>query len=269
MKKLLYTLFAVSIIFSACEEDTPAPSANNNNNNNSISGCTNSAAPNYDASAVTDDGSCILPPQLQPGLQLGDFHLDGTIFYLDGLGGGMVFKNTMFLACNYSPSFNWTGLCTKSTNTLNTLGSGEDNTINMYNNHNTISMDYGLNTLLHNCFSFGWHIPSLDEVVELYNYGTEPYWDSINHPGEIRGWGYGYSMTFGNETYTTYGNEAPGQFLGSNIISSSQATTTEFYAVPFISGNPAPVIENKCSINFNVNPNTNDYYYRLIGVKYF
>ena len=33
MKKLLYTLLAVSLIFSACEEDTPLPTANNNGNN--------------------------------------------------------------------------------------------------------------------------------------------------------------------------------------------------------------------------------------------
>tara|TARA_B100000902_G_scaffold332370_1_gene330311 strand:- start:270 stop:746 length:477 start_codon:yes stop_codon:yes gene_type:complete len=30
MKKLLYIFAAISIIFSACEEDTPAPSTNNN-----------------------------------------------------------------------------------------------------------------------------------------------------------------------------------------------------------------------------------------------
>ena len=33
MKKLLYTLLAVSLIFSACEEDTPLPAPNNNGNN--------------------------------------------------------------------------------------------------------------------------------------------------------------------------------------------------------------------------------------------
>ena len=33
MKKLLYTLLAVLIIFSACEEDTPAPAPNNNGSN--------------------------------------------------------------------------------------------------------------------------------------------------------------------------------------------------------------------------------------------
>mgnify|MGYP006084080487 CR=1 len=60
MKKLLYTLLAVSIIFSACEEDTPLPAANNNTNNN------NSA------------------------LAIGDTHQGGFIFYLDGNGGGLV-----------------------------------------------------------------------------------------------------------------------------------------------------------------------------------
>ena len=35
MKKLLYTLLAVSIIFSACEEEDAAPTNTNNNGNNS------------------------------------------------------------------------------------------------------------------------------------------------------------------------------------------------------------------------------------------
>tara|TARA_B110000240_G_C13218490_1_gene333566 strand:- start:41 stop:619 length:579 start_codon:yes stop_codon:yes gene_type:complete len=51
MKKLLYTFIAVSIIFSACEEDTPLPSTNNNNNNSA--------------------------------LVIGDFHQGGIIFWLD------------------------------------------------------------------------------------------------------------------------------------------------------------------------------------------
>jgi hypothetical protein len=34
MKKLLYTFLAVSIIFSACEEEDAAPTNTNNNNNN-------------------------------------------------------------------------------------------------------------------------------------------------------------------------------------------------------------------------------------------
>tara|TARA_B100001142_G_scaffold244427_1_gene243723 strand:+ start:768 stop:1379 length:612 start_codon:yes stop_codon:yes gene_type:complete len=58
MKKLLYTLLAVSIIFSACkkEEDEPNNSGNNNNS----------------------------------ALAIGDFDQGGVIFYLDGNGGGLV-----------------------------------------------------------------------------------------------------------------------------------------------------------------------------------
>ena len=55
MKKLLYTLLAVTLVFSACkkeEEDsffTP-PTV--------LSGCTDAIATNYDATATSDDGSC-------------------------------------------------------------------------------------------------------------------------------------------------------------------------------------------------------------------
>ena len=58
MKKLLYTLLAVSLIFSACEEDTPLPAANNNNNNSALA--------------------------------IGDTHQGGIIFWLDGNGGGLI-----------------------------------------------------------------------------------------------------------------------------------------------------------------------------------
>ena len=55
MKKLIYTLLAVSIIFAACKKEdevtTPVtPSA--------ISGCMDAIATNYDATATSDDGSC-------------------------------------------------------------------------------------------------------------------------------------------------------------------------------------------------------------------
>ena len=56
MKKL-FTFLAMSIIFSACEEDTPLPAPNNNNNS---------------------------------ALDIGDSHQGGIIFYLDGNGGGLI-----------------------------------------------------------------------------------------------------------------------------------------------------------------------------------
>ena len=56
MKKLIYTLLAVSILFAACKKEdevtTPVtPSV--------LSGCTDAIATNYDVTATSDDGSCI------------------------------------------------------------------------------------------------------------------------------------------------------------------------------------------------------------------
>ena len=54
MKKLIYTLLAVSIIFAACkkeEDDSIIPSV--------VDGCTDATATNYNNSATNDDGSCI------------------------------------------------------------------------------------------------------------------------------------------------------------------------------------------------------------------
>ena len=53
MKKTLYILFAVSILFTACEkeDETLTPVV--------INGCTDSIASNYDATATSDDGSCM------------------------------------------------------------------------------------------------------------------------------------------------------------------------------------------------------------------
>jgi len=55
MKKLIYTILSVSIIFAACKKEeeviTPTPSE--------VSGCTDPNATNYNPSATVDDGSCV------------------------------------------------------------------------------------------------------------------------------------------------------------------------------------------------------------------
>jgi len=54
MKNYLYLFLVVSVIFTSCkkeEDENPTPTV--------ITGCTNLNAVNYDASAQSDDGSCI------------------------------------------------------------------------------------------------------------------------------------------------------------------------------------------------------------------
>jgi hypothetical protein len=48
-----------------------------------VNGCTDPTAPNYNALANTDDGSCTY-------LAIGDTHQGGIVFYLDGNGGGLI-----------------------------------------------------------------------------------------------------------------------------------------------------------------------------------
>jgi len=54
MKKLIYALLAVYIVFSTCKKEegivTPPPIV--------INGCMDVLATNYNSSATTDDGSC-------------------------------------------------------------------------------------------------------------------------------------------------------------------------------------------------------------------
>ena len=56
MKKLLYTFLAVSLIFSACEEEDIVPTVSAPT---IVNGCMDPAANNYNSSATNDDGSCI------------------------------------------------------------------------------------------------------------------------------------------------------------------------------------------------------------------
>ena len=60
MKRILYILLTISIVFSACKKEDPevvAPTV--------VNGCTDPNALNYDALANTDDGSCNYPPSFE------------------------------------------------------------------------------------------------------------------------------------------------------------------------------------------------------------
>ena len=94
MKKILYTFLAVSIIFAACkkeEDEVVAPTV--------ISGCTDAIATNYDATATTDDGSCIY------SIVGGAWITDSEVVDIHAIVsmGGMVVMDTSFTETETNP----------------------------------------------------------------------------------------------------------------------------------------------------------------------
>ena len=133
MKKLLYTLLAVSIIFSACEEDTPLPAPNNNNNNNSA-------------------------------LAIGDTHQGGIIFYLDASGGGLVAAPS-----DQSSDAEWGCYGTAISGADGTgIGTGAQNTIDIEAGCTTsgTAADICANLTLGGYSD--WFLPSIDECKEMH-----------------------------------------------------------------------------------------------------
>jgi len=163
---------------------------------NCISGCTDSLALNYDANALIDDGSCIIPfsnfpdsisacdsvqicvdsiaggsylwdtsnipPPLTPAI--GDTYQGGLVFYLDGNGGGLISAPS-----NQSTGAEW--------GCYGTLISGADGTAIGTGSQNTIDIELGCATpgtaadLCTNLTLGGysdWFLPSKDELREMY-----------------------------------------------------------------------------------------------------
>ena len=131
MKKLLYTILAVSIIFSACEEDTPLPAPNNNNS----------------------------------ALAIGDTHQGGIIFYLDGNGGGLLSA----LPISYFNEVEWGcyGTLLSGEDGI-VIGTGAQNTINIEAECNTpgTAADICANLTLGGYSD--WFLPSKDELNQMY-----------------------------------------------------------------------------------------------------
>ena len=184
MKKLLYTLLAVSIIFSACEEDTPLPAPNNNNNS---------------------------------ALAIGDSHQGGIIFYLDGNGGGLIAAST-----DQSEPAQWGCYGTVVSGADGTaIGTGAQNTIDIINanctssNGSPTAADICANLTL-GVFS-DWFLPSKDELNKMYlnigpgnvlglgNVGgfANYYWSSTELDN-LNAWGQNFvsgSQLYGNKNY--------------------------------------------------------------------
>jgi len=162
MKKLLYTLLAVSIIFSACEEDTPLPAPNNNNNNSALA--------------------------------IGDTHQGGIIFYLNANGGGLIAAPE-----DLEGTYEWGCLLTQVEDggNLTQIGTGYQNTLDIVDQDcltefGGIPAAQAAKDAQINGFN-DWYLPSRDELYQMYlkigqggldsnnnigDFGSSEYWSS-------------------------------------------------------------------------------------------
>ena len=153
MKKLLYTFLAVSIIFSACEEEDATPSNTNNNS----------------------------------ALAIGDTHQGGIIVYLDGNGGGLIAAPS-----DQSSGAEW-GCSGTTIGTGWVIGTGAQNTIDIELGCTTpgTAADICANLTLGGYSD--WFLPSVNELLQLhvldnldgtYHSSTErPDWPEIGTSG--------------------------------------------------------------------------------------
>jgi len=181
MKKLLYSLLAVSIIFSACVEKDAA-STNNNNS----------------------------------ALAIGDTHQGGIIFYLDENGGGLIAAPSdqsygwglamREWGCDGSDLKSYRGWVYGAY-----IGSGAQNTIDIEAGCTTprTAADICANLTLGGYSD--WFLPSKDELNEMYlnlhqqglgGFATYVYWSSTEID-YVSAWGqdFNFGFQFGNFKY--------------------------------------------------------------------
>jgi hypothetical protein len=163
MKKILYTLLAVSVIFSACEKEEEET---NNNNNNSA-------------------------------LAIGDTHQGGIIFYLDGNGGGLIAApsdqdSLLEWGCNLTIISGADGAA---------IGTGAQNTIDIEAACTTTGTAADICANLTLGGYSDWFLPSKDELNEMYinlhqqglgGFIDDGFWSSTEVDSEFA-WGQGFN----------------------------------------------------------------------------
>ena len=140
-----------------------------------VSGCTDPTAySGYNSLATVDDGSCGY-------LAVGDSHQGGTIFYLDGIGGGLI------VAPSDETDTRWGCVGTLAGAGGVSIGTGLDNTVVANSVCSGLSNTWP-NRAIATCLSkttggySDWYLPSIDELTEILNtVGLPPgeiYWSS-------------------------------------------------------------------------------------------
>jgi hypothetical protein len=179
MKKLLYALLAISLIFSACEEEDAAPNTNNNNINSALS--------------------------------IGDTHQGGIIFYLDGNGGGLIAApSDQADSTDYVP---WGCQFGALIGTGTAIGTGAQNTIDIEAGCNDIGTAADICANLTLGGYSDWFLPSKDELIEMYlnigqgnalglgnigGFANFDYWSSTEYNSEIA-WDYNFNSGIQNQ----------------------------------------------------------------------